>query len=92
MAKNLRIARPHNVDQATANEKLRNLAGQVASRYGLQIDFRGDVAHVKGRGVSGTAAAGPKEVVLDLSLGLPASLVAAKIEQGILKSINEHFS
>lgn len=93
MAKSVRISRPHNTTAEAALEKLRALAGQIESQYGLSVDWRGDVAHVSGKGVKkgSVAKVSDTHVSLDLTLGMPASLVAGKIEDGIGKAIKQHF-
>lgn len=92
MAKALRVSRPHKTTADAALSKLRSLAGDIESKYGLRVSWKGDVAHVSGRGVKkGTASVSGTHVTVDLSLGMPASLVAGKIEAGIEKAITEHF-
>lgn len=93
MAKSVRVSRPHNTTPEAARQKLRALAGEIESRYGLTVTWKGDVAHVSGRGVKqGTATVDDKSVTVDLSLGMPASLVAGKIEEGVAKAIAEQFA
>ena len=92
MAKSVRVSRPHKTTAEEARTKLRNLAGHIESSYGLKVTWKGDVAHVSGRGVKrGTASVDDRSVTIDLSLGMPASLVAGKIESGIEKAITEQF-
>jgi len=93
MAKSLRISRPHGTTADAALEKLRGLARQIEDQYGLTVKWKGDVAQVSGRGVKkgSTASVDGSTVTLDLSLGMPASLVAGKIEEGIEKAIAKHF-
>lgn len=93
MAKSVRVSRPHNTTAEAALQKLRGLAGDIESKYGLSVSWKGDVAHVGGKGVKSgsTASVDGKNVTVDLSLGMPASLVASKIEDGIEKAIKQHF-
>lgn len=91
MAKTINITRPHNTTSEGAKQKLQALAGEIKSRYGLDIEWSGGVAMVKGRGVEGTAKTDDKNVAVDLKLGMPASLVSGKIEAGVLKAIQEQF-
>ncbi|MCB9528239.1 MAG: polyhydroxyalkanoic acid system family protein [bacterium] len=92
MAKTINITRPHNTTAEAAQQKLKALAGEIKSRYGLDVEFSGGVALVKGRGVEGTAKTDDRNVAVDLKLGMPASLVAGKIEAGVLKAIQEQFA
>ena len=93
MAKSVRISRPHNTTADAAVQKLKALAGEIESNYGLTVKWKGDVAHVSGRGVKkgSTASVDGRSVTVDLSLGMPASLVSGKIEGGIEKAIKQHF-
>lgn len=92
MAKTISITRPHKTTPEAAQQKLKALAGEIKSRYGLDVEFSGGVAQVKGRGVEGTAKTDDRNVAVDLKLGMPASLVAGKIEAGVLKAIEEQFA
>lgn len=92
MAKSLKVSRPHKTTAESARQKLKALASEIESRYGLSVSWKGDVAHVSGRGVKeGTASVDDRNVTVELSLGMPASLVASKIEAGIEKAIAEQF-
>lgn len=91
MAKSINITRPHNTTADGARQKLEALAGEIKARYGLDVEWSGGVALVKGRGVQGTAKTDDKNVAVDLKLGMPASLVVGKIEAGVLKAIQEQF-
>lgn len=94
MAKSLRVSRPHNTTADAALSKLKALAGDIESKYGLSVSWKGDVAHISGRGVKSgsTASVDGSKVTVDLSLGMPASLVAGKIESGIEKAMAQHFA
>lgn len=91
MAKSIKISRPHNTSSEAAIAKLETLAAEIRARYGLTVNFSGSAAKVKGKGVSGTVRTTAADIVCDLKLGLPASLAAGKIEQGIHAAIDKHF-
>ncbi len=91
MAKSVRVSRPHNTTQEAAQAKLVGLAAQLESRYGVRVKINGPGATVTGKGVSGGCTIDATRVTIDLSLGLPASLVAGKIEAGVEKAMTEHF-
>ena len=91
MAKKVFVRRAHGATADQAEAKLAQLTGQLETRYGVSIDLKGRYATVKGRGVKGSATVDDTNVTVDLALGLPASLVASKIEQGVHAAIDEHF-
>ncbi len=92
MAKSVFVRRPHGTTAEQAQAKLADLSNALESRYGISISLTGGNATVKGRGVKGSATVDDTNVTIDLKLGMPASLVAGKIEQGVHKAIDEHFS
>ena len=85
------VKRAHGMTQAEALEKLGAMAHGLETRYGISIKIRGETAEVKGRGVKGQARVDETMLHLSLKLGLPARLVAGKIEAGINRSLEEHF-
>ena len=86
------LSRPHTLGYDAACAKLSHLIARVEERYGVGGTVSGDSAQLKGRGVKGTAKVSDKSIDINLKLGLPASLVASKIEEGIGKAITEHFA
>ena len=91
MAKSVYVRRPHHTTAAEAQSKLASLTSHLETRYGVNILLSGAMATVKGRGVKGSASVDDTHVTVDLKLGMPASLVAGKIEDGVNRSIDEHF-
>jgi putative polyhydroxyalkanoate system protein len=91
MAKSIRIERPHGLGREVAVQRLGDLTEQVQSRYGLKVHRTDGRATVDGKGVSGRVEVDDKKILVDLSVGLPASLVIGKIEQGIQDAIDKHF-
>lgn len=92
MAKSVFVRRPHGTTAEEARSKLASLSSALETRYGISISLSGGNANVKGRGVKGSATVDDTNVTIDLKLGLPASLVAARIEEGVHKAIDEHFT
>jgi len=87
----INVSRAHGMEKAEALAKLKTLAGELQSRYGVGITFAGDVAQVKGKGVSGEARVTDTHVSLNLKLGLAARLIAGKIKSGVDKQLDVHF-
>jgi putative polyhydroxyalkanoate system protein len=88
---NIDVKRAHGMTQAEALGKLRDLSTALQSRYGIKITLSGNAAAVKGKGVKGTATVDDTHVALNLRLGLPARLVAGKIQAGVDRALDEHF-
>ncbi len=87
----INVSRAHGMTKDEALGKLKTLADSLRSRYGIGIDFKGDVANVKGKGVSGDARVTDTHVSLNLKLGFAARLIAGKIKAGVDKQLDEHF-
>ena len=92
MAKKISIRHPHNCSAEDAASKLDALGKEAAAKYGLTIKGDSRSAQVKGRGVSGTMVLDDNHITVDLKLGLPASLVASKVESGIKDALLKHFA
>jgi putative polyhydroxyalkanoate system protein len=92
VAKKVYVRRPHGTTKSEAESKLAGLTSYLEERYGVKILLRGANATVSGRGVKGAANVDDTHVTVDLKLGIPASLVAGKIEAGVNRSIDEHFN
>ncbi len=92
MAKKIAIRHPHNCSAEEAASKLDALGREAAAKYGLVIKGDNRRAQVKGRGVSGSMVLDSSHITVDLKLGLPASLVAARVESGIRDALLKHFA
>jgi putative polyhydroxyalkanoate system protein len=84
-------SKAHGMTKAEALVKLATLADQMAAKYGVKVEFRGDVATVSGRGVNGEARVDNTHVHLNLKLGLLLRPIAGKVRAGVDKAITEHF-
>ena len=92
MAKKINIKRAHGLDKDAAIQRMQNLTNELNSKYGVKVNHSGDSTRVKGKGVDGTARCDATNINIDLKLGLPVSLVSGKIEAGINKALDQHFS
>lgn len=91
MAKNISIRKPHGMAQADAEARLVELTTELESRFGVTVARKGNTTKVSGRGVDGTAQIQGDNIVIDMKLGLPASMIAGRIEEGVHKAIAQHF-
>ena len=82
----------HGTTRESAMAKLQGLAGALQTRYGITVTLGASGATVKGKGVTGGCSITDTHVTIDLDLGLPASLVAGKIETGVDNALREHFA
>ena len=85
------IERAHGTTQEAALEKLRSLCTELEGRFGMKIVHGEASSSVKGKGVTGTARIDETHIHLNLKLGIPASLIAGKVEAGINTAIDTHF-
>ncbi len=93
MAKKIAVKHAHHLTREEACAKLKELTTLIAERYKVQIQMAGDNrANVEGRGVNGFAQVDDTQAEIDLSVGLPASLVAGKIESTIQEYMAKYFA
>ena len=91
MAKKISIRHPHNSSAEDAAQKLSDLGKDAAARYGVTVKGDAQRASIKGRGVNGSLVLDDTHINVDLKLGLPASLVAGRVEAGIRDALAKHF-
>ncbi|MEZ4466058.1 MAG: polyhydroxyalkanoic acid system family protein [bacterium] len=91
MGKTVSVTRPHNTSREAAMEKLKSLGQDAATKYGVSVQPTGTGANVDGRGISGTCRIDDRNITISLELPLLLRAISGKIEQGINKSIDQHF-
>ena len=87
----INVSRAHGMSKDEALTKLKGIAADLTGRYGIDIDFRGDTASVKGKGVTGTANVSDTHVSLSLKLGLLLKALKGKIQGRVEEQFSEHF-
>jgi putative polyhydroxyalkanoate system protein len=68
---------------------------ETLQKYGARLDWRGNVAEIKGTGVSGDVRLEDKQVSITVKLGMLAKAVgidAARLEASIRKRIEAAFA
>jgi putative polyhydroxyalkanoate system protein len=91
MGKKISVTRKHTLGLEGATGKLVELTGTFAEKYNLKTKLSGSAVEVSGSGVKGNVRVTAETVIIDLDLGLPASLVAGKIEDGIQRQLEKYF-
>ena len=79
----IHIIRPHTLGLAGARRAADGVAAQLRADLGVASEWRGDVLHVGGHGVTGRLVAGPDTVEVHARL----SLVARPFRKRLLREI-----
>lgn len=92
MAKSLEVSQPHSLSAEEARGRMERLLGRLEEQYGLRTSWVGDTeASVEGKGVKGTATLGSDQVAVRVSLSLPASMMASKIDKALRETLAKEF-
>ena len=83
------IQRPHHLPHDAAIAAANKVAESLGKKYGIHSEWRGDVLHINGNGVSGTLAVTPDNLALNLSLGMMVSMFKSAIVDSIEKKLGE---
>jgi len=91
MAKSVSVTRPHKSTREAALEKLKALGQDAATRYGVTVVNTASGADVDGRGITGTCKVDDRNITIELELPFLLRALSSRVEQGINKSIDQHF-
>ena len=89
----IKVSQPHNVSADEARRKVQEFE-QMVQKYGVSSSWSGNQATLKGTGVSGSIAIGPRSVDVVVKLGMMAKAFgvdAAKLEASIRKRLKAAF-
>jgi len=92
MAKSLEVNQPHGLSPEEARGRMERLLESLQKQYGLRTSWVDSTrASVEGKGVKGTAALGSGQVSVRVSLSLPASMMASKIDKALRETLEKEF-
>jgi len=77
------IRRPHGLGMAKAREAADRMAAELARKFGLQGDWRGDVLHFQRPGVTGSLTVAEREIHLVVALGFMLKAMRGSIESAV---------
>jgi putative polyhydroxyalkanoate system protein len=92
VGKKISVTRKHSLGVDVASQKLNELAGQFAEKYGVKATIRGPRAEFSGRGVEGNLQITADSVTVNLELGLLLGALSGKIEDGVQRQLEKHFA
>jgi len=92
MGKKISVTRKHTLGLEGASQKLNDLAGQFAEKYGVKATVRGPRIEVSGKGVDGDVLVTADTITVNLELGFLLGALAGKIEDGVGKQLDKHFA
>ncbi|MBC7795149.1 MAG: polyhydroxyalkanoic acid system family protein [Clostridia bacterium] len=79
----INIEQHHALGHAEARKRVSTLEPKLKEKYGVSLEWNGNMANVKGTGVSGTLAVDDSKVAVDLKLGFLLRPMAGKIKEGL---------
>lgn len=86
----IRYSHHHALDPGEARQRLQQLMDRFSRRYGFHVRWeREGRASVRGRGVKGSLELRNGHVLLDLDLSFLLSPFKSKIEEGIVRQIEQ---
>jgi putative polyhydroxyalkanoate system protein len=90
MAK-IKIERDHTMKVEDVKTKIDSMMSRMKD-MGVESTWEGDTLKLKGRGVNGNVDVGNASVLVNLDLGMPASLMKGKIEEKIRDGLDKHLA
>ena len=86
------IRRTHALGIAGARAAAERMAAQLASRFDLKGDWRGNVLHFERPGVNGSLAVGAHDVHLSVALGFLLKAMKGSIESAVEREMDSLFA
>ena len=83
------MQRPHHLQHDAAINAANKVAEGLTKKYGIRSEWRGDVLHINGSGVTGTLEVTPSNLSLNLSLGMMAMMFKGVIVESIEEKLGE---
>jgi putative polyhydroxyalkanoate system protein len=85
------IAKKHGLSHAKAKEAAQKIADDLAKRFDLDCEWKGDRIEFERPGVSGELHVGKDEVRLDCELGFLLSMLKPTIEDAVNRDFDKYF-
>lgn len=85
------IAKKHELSHAKAKEAAQKIADDLAKRFDLRCEWKGDDIEFERTGVSGELHVGKDEVRLDCQLGFLLSMLKPAIEDAVNRDFDKYF-
>lgn len=85
----IELDREHALGSEGATDRLKGIEDKLKERYGVTLDWRGSLADVRGKGVSGTITVEETRVALELKLSLMLKPLKGKIREGIERQVDK---
>ena len=82
------IRRTHALGVAGARAAAERMAAELASRFGLKGDWRGNVLHFERPGVNGSLSVGAHDVHLSVALGFLLKAMKGSIESAVVREMD----
>jgi putative polyhydroxyalkanoate system protein len=86
------ITKKHHLPHAKAKDAAQKVADDLAKRFELRCEWRGDCIDFERAGVSGTLHVDRSEVRLDAKLGFVLSMLKPTIEDVVHRDFDRYFA
>jgi putative polyhydroxyalkanoate system protein len=88
----IELKRMHSLGLAGARAAAERMAAQLASRFDLKGDWRGNVMHFERPGLTGSLAVGEHEVHLSVALGFLLKAMKGSIQSAVEREMETLFA
>lgn len=85
----INIERNHELGRVEARRRLLEMEEKLKERYGVKLSWNGDLAEVKGTGVTGSIDISEANIAIKLKLGLMVRPLAGKIREVMEKQLDK---
>jgi putative polyhydroxyalkanoate system protein len=89
MSGDIALEQAHSLGRAEARKRLAEVEAKLKERFGVSLQWNGDLAQVTGKGVSGSIAISDTQLVVNLKLGLMMRPLAGQIRAAIQRQIDK---
>ena len=89
----IHLQREHELDRATLRKRVEKLAGQLKSTHGGDYRWEGDKVHYSySKGIDALLTLQPKEILVDVKLGMLMSMAKKPLQREIERYLDEYLT
>ncbi len=85
----IKIERIHALGATEARKRITKIEAKLKENYGVNLEWNGNTANVKGTGVSGTLVVEEKRVAVNIKLGLLLRPLAGTVRESLEKQLSK---
>ena len=88
----IHLSTPHNLDVATAKQRVEKVASQLRNRLGVDYNWSGNALEFNRSGASGTILVEEKAITVDAEIGMMLMPFKSEIEKQLKQFLEEKLS